>query len=613
MGTRDIKKLIADGRIHVMDGAMGTMIYEKGIYINRNYDELNIKEPTLIQEIHREYIQAGAEIIETNSFGATRPRLRNFALEDKGFAIAKAAGQIAREVAQDNVIVAGALGPLGIRLEPYGPTSFEEAKGYFKEAVEGLLEGGVDCFLLETFSDLNEMKQGLHAIQECCALPIIAHATIQQDGKTSFGSDPINIARYLDKWGATVIGLNCSVGPAIILDAIEKMAKETSKPLSAKPNAGMPRQIDERKIYMANPTYMAKFTKRFIQVGVQFIGGCCGTTPEYIKAIKNVVRSLSPEVKTTPTHVHIPQDTPKIEPIPMESISQLGAKLEQGAFISCVEVVPPKGYRMDALLERIQKLHEAGIDSINVPDLSRNQNRIGAMAAALTIEREIGIETILHYTCRDRNLQSMQSDLLGAAALGLKNLLLLTGDPPRLSPHAQSTGVFDIDSIGLTNMVRGLNHGIDIGNNPIGDPTAFVIGVAANPVAYELEHEVKRFAFKVQAGAQFAITQPIFDVNQFMRFLEHIQNVRIPIVAGIWPLTSYKSAEFLHNEIPGIVIPQAILTRMQTAKTPDDARNEGLRIAHEILETIRPHIQGVQVSIPQGDVNRALQVMGLSH
>jgi methionine synthase I (cobalamin-dependent)/5,10-methylenetetrahydrofolate reductase len=612
-----IRELIESDRVTIFDGAMGTMLYSKGIYINRCYDELNLSNPDLVREIHAEYVRAGAEILETNTFGANPYKLQQFGLEGSLRLINIAAARLAREAAGDRCYVAGAIGPLGLRIEPYGPTSFDEAKEMFKEQASALLEGGVDLFVLETFSDISELRQAIRAVRELCDLPIVAQMTILPDGNTSFGTTPEIFAARLDEWGADVIGLNCGVGPAIVLAAIEKMRGVTNKPLSAQPNAGLPRDVQGRQFYMCSPEYMAKYAKRLIQAGARFIGGCCGTTPAHIKQIADAVRAISPRRQYV-----VVQDKPKrieeltpadIRVVPPEERSRWSRKITRGEFVTTVEVLPPKGCDASKTLEQIRLLKAAGVDAVNIPDGPRAQTRMSAMATALLVEREIGLETVLHYCCRDRNLLGMMSDLLGAAALGLRNLLLITGDPPKMGPYPDATAVFDIDSIGLTNMVNKLNHGLDLGNNPIGQPTAFCIGVGVNPGALNLEHEIRRFEWKVEAGAQFAITQPVFDVDQLYEFLRRIEHVRIPIIAGIWPLVSYRNAEFLHNEVPGVRVTPEIMERMRKAseKGKEAAREEGLKIAQESLREIRDIVQGVQVSAPFGNVRYALEVFSV--
>lgn len=612
---KNFRELLDSDRIYVFDGAVGTRLYDKGVYINRSYDELNLTNPDLVREVHEEYVAAGADIIETNTFGATRHKLQPYGLESKLREINIAAVKLAREAAGEKVFVAGAIGPLGLRLEPFGPTSFDEAREMYKEQVEALLEGGVDLFILETFSELPLIEQAIRAVRELTDLPIIAQMTIQMDGKTLYGDTPEHFTQKLDELGVDVIGLNCGMGPNHLLNALEKMRSVTSKPLSAQPNAGLPRDVQGRQFYMGSPEYMAEFSRRFVQVGAKFVGGCCGTTPTHIKLIADGIRSISPRVTARAVLKNEPVTISELKPddvqvVPPEERSRWSAKIARGEFVTSVEVLPPKGCDAQKTLDSIRLLKEAGVDGVNIPDGPRAQTRMSAQATAVLVEREIGIEAVLHYCCRDRNLLGMMSDLLGAAALGLHNLLLITGDPPKMGPYPDATAVFDIDAIGLTNMVNKLNHGLDLGNNPIGRPTAFSIGVGVNPGAVNMEEEIKRFEWKVEAGAEYAITQPVFDTAQLKRFLDMISHVRIPIIAGIWPLISFRNAEFLHNEVPGVEVTPEILERMRVAsdKGKEEAREEGINIARESLLEVRDVIQGVQVSAPFGNVKYALQV-----
>jgi len=612
---RDFREIIEADGVHVFDGAMGTMLYAKGIYINRCYDELNLVAADLVREVHSEYIRAGAEIIETNTFGATANKLLSYGLEGQLRDINIKAARIAREVAGDRAFVAGAVGPLGLRIEPYGPTSFDEAKAMFSDQVSALLEGGVDLFVLETFSDLSELQQAIRAVRDLCDLPIIAQMTIQLDGNTSFGTTPEVFTSRLDELGADVIGLNCGVGPAIVLNAIEKMRTLTNRRLSAQPNAGLPREVGGRQIYMCSPEYMAEYSRRIVQAGAKFVGGCCGSTPAHVKLIADALRQLNPRAQRAIVPDRAKATVrdlkpPDVKVVPAEERSNWARKIAKGEFVTTVEVLPPKGCNPWKTLESIRLLKEAGIDGVNIPDGPRAQTRMGAMATALMVQREVGIEPVLHYCCRDRNLLGMMSDLLGAAAMGLRNLLLITGDPPKMGPYPDATAVFDIDAIGLTNMVNKLNHGLDIGNNPIGDPTAFSIGVGVNPGAVNMEEELRRFEWKIEAGAEYAITQPVFDTAQLRDFLKRIEHCRIPIVAGVWPLVSFRNAEFLHNEVPGVHVTPSIMERMRAASaiSKDAGRDEGLKVARESLVEVRDLIQGVQVSAPFGNVKYALEV-----
>jgi len=622
---RDARELLERDRVLVFDGAMGTMLYAKGVFINVCYDELNVRDPDLVRDVHRAYVKAGAEVLETNSFGANRVKLAQYGLESQVFELNRRAAALARDAGGDHVLVAGAVGPLGVRLEPYGPTSRDEAREYFTEQMRGLREGGADCLLLETFGDLAEIEQGILAARDVDAsMPLIAQMTIGQDGLSPFGVSPEDIARALDAWGADIIGLNCSVGPQTILEAIEKMVAVTKRKLSAQPNAGMPREVGGRSMYMASPEYMATYARHLIGAGARVVGGCCGTTPEHIRAIVEGIRPLVPRQQwrasvryQLPHTDDAPSAKPALEqsgltPVPLAQRSRWGARIASGAFVTSVEIVPPRGVDASTMLESVRALKCAGVDAVNVPDGPRAQSRMGALLTSVLIEQQVGIETVTHYCCRDRNLLGMLSDLLGAAAVGLRNLLIITGDPPKMGPYPDATAVFDIDSIGLTNLVSRLNRGLDPGNNAIGTPTQFAIGVGVNPAALDVEHEVRRFEWKVDAGAEYAITQPVFDVAQLERFLARIAHVHIPIVAGIWPLVSARNAEFLANEVPGVVVPDAVVARMRAAsdRSKEAAVAEGVAIAREMLEQVRGSVQGVQVSAPFGKVDLALQVFG---
>ena len=617
-----IDRLIDPDRVVLFDGAMGTMLYARGVYINQCYDELNVRSPDLVRDVHAEYVQAGAEVLETNTFGANRVKLEQYALADRVRELNMAGVALARAAGGDKCLVAGAVGPLGVRLEPLGPTSHEEARSIFREQMEALVEGGADLFLLETFGDLHEIEQAIAAARDVDRTrPVIAQMTIGVDCHTPYGATVEDVARSLDAAGADVIGLNCSVGPQAILDAIEKMAQVTRRKLSAQPNAGMPRDIGGRSMYMASPEYMASYARHLIHAGARVIGGCCGTTPEHIAAIAEGIRPLAPrnvvtttrrERRVTPRGLDsvAVAEQPGVEPTPFAERSRFAAKIARAAFVTSVEIVPPRGVDASRMLRDVGALRAAGVDAVNVPDGPRAQSRMGALLTSVLIEQQVGIETVTHYCCRDRNLLGMLSDLLGASAIGLRNLLLITGDPPKMGPYPEATAVFDIDAIGLTNLVSGLNHGLDPGGNAIGAPTRFAIGVGVNPAAIDPAHELRRFEWKVEAGAEYAITQPVFDVDQLERFLESIQHVRIPIIAGIWPLVSVRNAEFLANEVPGVSVPDAIITRMRRAgeKGKEAGLAEGIAIAREMLERVRPSVQGVQVSAPFGRVELALDV-----
>ena len=601
---------IADGRVHVFDGAMGTELYSRGIFINVCFDELCLRQPDLVREVHAAYVHAGAEILETNTFGANPVKLGHYGLAEQTDAINRRAAALAREAAGSRATVLGAIGPLSVRLEPFGPTSRVEAFEHFKAQAAALLVGGVDGFILETFSVVEEIHEALRAARAVSDLPIVAQMTIQEDGLTAYGTTPEAFAQALDEFGADVIGVNCSVGPQGVLDVIEKIARVTDRPLSAQPNAGLPRLIGDRKIYLASPEYTGAYAKRLVEAGARFVGGCCGTTPEHIREVVKYVASVSPRRAAHVAAGHVEQAA-GVEPVPLAERSAWGRKLAAGEFLRTVEIVPPKGVDTLQMLDAARQLKAAGVDAVNIPDGPRAQSRMGAVLSSILIERETGLEAVVHYTCRDRNLLSMLSDLLGAAAHGLHNLLLVTGDPPKMGPYPEATAVFDIDAIGLANLVFRLNHGLDPGGNPIGRPTEFVIGVGVNPAAIDPERELRRFAWKVDAGAEFAITQPVFDPAQLEDFLRRVEGFRIPIVAGIWPLTSLRNAEFLANEVPGVSVPAEILERMRAAQERgrEAAAAEGVAIARETLARVRPMVQGAQVSAPFGRVPVALEVL----
>jgi methionine synthase / methylenetetrahydrofolate reductase(NADPH) len=593
------------------DGAMGTLLYSKGVFINRCYDELNLSQPDLIRAIHHEYLQAGAEIVETNTFGANAFRLARHSIADKVRDINRAGARLAKEAAKSfDVWVAGSVGPLGTRIEPLGKTSFEEARQAFREQIAALAEGGVDLLMMETFGYLEELHQAMLAAKDVGAkLPLIVQVTIDEEGNCLDGSDPETFAPRLEEWGADIIGCNCSVGPVAMLDAIERVRAATSLPLIAQPNAGIPRAVEGRNIYLCSPEYMASYARKFVAAGARIVGGCCGTTPEHIRVMKAGLRVGEARGKAALTQVTAGGETPTAAPAqPLEERSNLGAKLARGEFVTMVEVVPPKGTDISKELEGSRFLKSVGVDAVNIPDSPRASARMSNQALSLLVRRDAGIDPVLHYTCRDRNVLCIQSDLLGAAAVGIKNLICITGDPPKMGNYPDATAVFDVDAIGLVNIVHNLNRGLDIGGNPIGAGTGFVIGVGANPGLSDLDEEVRRFEYKVKAGAEYAVTQPVFDIRLLETFLRRIEHCRIPVIAGIWPLVSVRNAEFMKNELR-VSVPDSILERMARAQTPDAARAEGVVIAREMLLAVRHTVQGAQISAPQGRYSSAVDVL----
>jgi len=592
------------------DGATGTLLYAKGIFINRCYDELNVSQPELIRGLHHEYMQAGAEIIETNTFGANSFRLARHSMENRVREINCAGVSLAKEAAKSfDVWVAGSVGPLGVRIEPLGKTSFEEARAAFREQIAALVEGGVDLLMLETFGYVEELHQAILAARDVNpTIAVVAHVTIDEDGNCLDGSTPESFTPRIESWGADVIGCNCSVGPVAMLDVIERVRALTSLPLAAQPNAGMPRSVEGRNIYLCSPEYMASYARKFVAAGVRLVGGCCGTTAEHIRVMKSALRMGEARAKAAPSKSHGEAVVNAAPAVPLEKRSKLGAKIAAGEFLTMVEIVPPKGTDIRKEIEGARFLKSVGVDAINIPDSPRASARMSNQALSLLVQQEVGIEAILHYTCRDRNVLSMQSDLLGAAALGIHNLICITGDPPKMGNYPDATAVFDVDAIGLVNIVHNLNCGLDIGGNPLGTGTSFVIGVGANPGLPNIDEEIKRFEYKVEAGAECVVTQPVFDLKLLEVFLHRIEHCKIPVIAGIWPLVSVRNAEFMKNELR-VSVPDSILERMAGAKTPEAAREEGIAIAREMLIAVRDMVQGAQISAPSGRYSAAADVL----
>jgi homocysteine S-methyltransferase len=597
------------------DGAMGTVLYARGVFINRCYDDLNLSDPGLILSIHEEYLQAGAEILETNTFGGNRFRLARHGLAGKvaeinaaGVRLARQAVEHLRDKQAGDAWVAGSVGPLGVRLEPLGKTGLDEARAAFAEQIHALAAASVDLIIIETMPALNEAREALAAAREVAPdLPVLVMVTVDDDSNCLDGSSPALAAALLTEWGAGAIGVNCSTGPATVLTAIEAMRGATTLPLAAMPNAGMPRAVEGRNIYLCSPEYMASFARKAIAAGAQVVGGCCGTTPNHIRAMRSAMRALDAQARIEVSGA-APALSTETPPAALGERSRIGSLVEQGSFVTLVEIVPPKGINCVKEIEGARLLAQLGVHAINVPDSPRASARMSAQSLCIQIQQHTGIETILHYTCRDRNLLSIQSDLLGASSIGLHNILCLTGDPPKLGNYPDATAVFDVDSIGLVNIVRRLNHGLDIGSNSIGATTNFTIGVAANPGVPDIEQELRRFFYKVDAGAEYSITQPVFDLRLLENFLERIEGHRIPVIAGIWPLTSLRNAEFMKNDLR-VSMPEEIMLRMAQADTPDAARREGILIAQEMLEAVRPLVQGVQVSAPFGRYAAAAEVI----
>jgi homocysteine S-methyltransferase len=601
------------------DGAMGTVLYARGVLINRCYDELNLSDPHLILSVHEEYLQAGAEILETNTFGANRFRLTRHGIGEKvkeinaaGLRLARQAVAHLKEKQAGTAWVAGSVGPLGVRLEPLGKTGLDEARTAFAEQITVLAEGGpgvgADLLIVETMPALNEARQALEAARAVAPhLPVVVMVTVDDEGNCLDGASAAQAAALLTEWGADAVGVNCSTGPTTVLTAAETMRGATTLPLAAMPNAGMPRAVEGRNIYLCTPEYMASFARKAIAAGVQIVGGCCGTTPNHIRAMRSALRALDEQEHVT-GHEAAPELNPETPPAPLGQRSRIGALLAEKQFVTLVEIVPPKGIDCSKEIEGAAMLARLGVHGINVNGEPYASARMSAQSLSIQIQQHTSVETILHYTCRDRNVLSIQSDLLGASSMGLKNILCVTGDPPKTGNLPDATAVFDVDSIGLVNMVNRLNHGLGIGSNAIGASTNFTIAVAANPGAPDMESEIRRFAYKVEAGAEYAITQSVFDLRLLENFLERIKGHRIPIIACIWPLTSLRNAEYMKNDLR-VSMPEEIMLRMAQADTPEAARQEGIRIAQEMLEAVQPYVDGVQISAPFGHYETAAAVI----
>lgn len=613
MKSAFLDMLAKPDKIIIFDGAMGTYLYQKGIFINVCYEQLNVTSPDLICDIHTEYIKAGADVITTNTFGANRYKLQHAGIADQLGDIIISGVRLARKAAdKTDTCVAGDIGPLGKFIEPLGPVTRAEARSYFLEQIELFVREKVDLLVFETFNDIEELELAIRCAQEITDLPIVAHLTITEDGTTALGVTPDQLADLAYRTKIAAVGFNCSVGPNLILKGVEALSRHDDLVISVQPNAGMPKLIENRNMYLTTPEYFASYAKRYMLHHVRIVGGCCGIHPDHIKNLKNTIKSVArgfverdksaePSVKVEEPVGHTP--------MPRHDRSHLAKRMHEGYFVSSVEITPPKGCNPQKVIESARYLKEHGVDAVNIPDGPRASARMSPQMLAVILEREVGMETIMHYCCRDRNVIGMQSDLLGAAAAGVNNILAITGDPPKLGHYPNATAVFDVDAIGLTRIINRLNHGLDLAGNDIATPTRFLIGVGVNPVATNYELEIERLHQKCEAGAEFAITQPVFDSEKLLSFLDDISDIQIPIMVGIWPLASYRNAEFLNSEIPEVHIPDYIMERMRNVTDKEQAKLEGVAIARETLEQVKPRVHGVQVSAPFGRVDLALKVV----
>ena len=603
-------------RVLLLDGALGTEFYRRGVFINRCYDELVLSQPSLVRAVHQDYVDAGADLITTNTFGANRVRLQAFGLQDRIEDIVLGACSLAKSAAQDRAFVLGSLGPTGATLAPAGRLSPGMAYRAFREQIQLLAQGGVDGLLLETFTTLAELWHAVRAAQDAAPeLPIFACLSFKsnQSGETLLGEEPEEAARTMASWGVAALGVNCSTGPALVLDAIERMERVTDLPLIAYPNAGIPQMVDGRRLYLASPEYMAEFARRFVNKGAQIVGGCCGTTPAMVREMRSFVRSVSPARTVLKTPLpEKKEQVPLPDPVPIAERSSFAEKLQSGKFCISVELDPPRGLDTSRSLDGAAFLSKAGIDVINIADGPRATARMGPAAMAQLAHAHCGVESVVHVCCRDRNLLGLQMDLLSYNALGIRNILAVTGDPPKMGNYPDATAVFDIDSIGLIHFIQNLNRGMDLSGRPIGGQTRFHVGAGCNPAHTELQREVDRFGQKIEAGAEYFFSQPLYDPEVLERFLELTAAFpTVPFLVGILPLASSKNAEFLHNEVPGMQVPESIRRRLRECPTQAKQREIGIQVARQTLAMAHQHprVSGAYIYPPFGSYQAVLDVM----
>ncbi|WP_033302213.1 bifunctional homocysteine S-methyltransferase/methylenetetrahydrofolate reductase [Sediminispirochaeta bajacaliforniensis] len=601
---------LADG-VLLFDGAVGTMLYEKGVFLNQCFEHVTLTSPEKVSELHREMIAAGAQAVTTNTFGANRLRLDGYGLSELTGKINREAVRLARDAAGKEVYVAGSVGPLGKRVGPVGKIDSEEARSAFREQMEALAEAGIDLFVLETFRNIDELLLAAETAKATAPeIPVQAQYSFRPLRSEQYNNDLTPVfARLQESEHVDVLGINCATGPAHMLDVILASGGVVSKPISVMPNAGYPRDYEGRQLYMASPDYFAEYALKFLEAGVHVIGGCCGTTPLHIQKMAQAILHLDSSRRKGLTIEVSSKEIERLEPVALEKRSAFGAALAKGEWITSVELVPPMGTDLAKVIEKAKTLRAAGITCVNVPDGPRASSRVSTLVTCMEVQRNSGIETIQHICCRDKNLIGIQSELLGAQTAGVHNLLLLTGDPPKVGNFPDATGVFDTDSIGLLSLADSLNQGIDLAGNRLHGQTSFVAGAGANPAAQVLDSEVERAWKKAEAGAEYFITQPVFDVELLSTFLDKVKGTGKPVIAGIWPLASYRNALFLHYEVPGISIPADLQERMKKHDTKEGAMEEGILIAREIIAKIRGRVAGVQVSPPFGRLEAALQVI----
>ncbi len=610
------------------DGAMGTQLYERGYFISRSFDEANLTRPDLVLEIHRSYVAAGAQIVESNTFGANRELLGRYGAQDRLLDINRAGVRLARQAAGKMAYVAGSVGPTGRMTGTLTGERQAALESVFREQIDALLLEGVDLLVLETFISAGEMESALRAARSLYPGPIVAQMSFSEDRPAIDGLSPALIADFLRDRGADVVGVNCAEGPAFVFEVARDMLGH-GRPVSAQPNAGRPRRLDERTIYMTTPEYFGVYARRLFQSGVALVGGCCGTGPEHIRRVVDAAAMLSGgRVKVEAAAGAAPAasigrrpgtPTEKKSPLGEKIARVFGERLARGAarcaprgpedFVVSVEVNPEPGLDLAKPLRAASMLKRAGVDVVNIADGPRAAARMSNLALGLRMKSEVPIDVILHVCCRDRNLLGLHSDLLGAWVLGIRNLVIITGDPPKMGDYPAATAVFDLDSIGLLRLADSLNHGIDPSGKPMPEPTGFLMACGAEPAAHDYERELRRLEEKKRAGAELIMTQPVYDPEVLRRFLDDTRSLGLPILAGLCPLASSRNAEFLHNEVPGMQIPQAIRDRMAAATDPDAGRREGVLIAREMLEQVKEDVVGAYLMPQFGQYRSAVEVL----
>jgi len=607
--TDKLKTLLKEKTV-IFDGAVGTELYKKNFFLNTSYESLCLTSPKIVRSIHESYREAGAEVLTTNSYGANFLQLNKFLLGDKVAEINRAAVTLAREVAGNELLVAASAGPVDDSALK-GSVSCDPVK-ILHDQVEALISAGPDFILFESLRGAADLERALEVMRTFPEFPFVVSFSVDRECVSKTGDTAARLLTMIDaaEHQPDAFGLNCGIGPESMLNALEILMKQCHLPVIARPNAGMPKSVDNRIFYMCSPEYFTTYATRFVALGVHGVGGCCGTGPDHIR---DMARSVSPlsRSQNAAEKIFVKEDALPEQPVmPLAERSALAAKLAAGEWVQTVEVVPPQGYDLTSTVEKARVCREAGFDAVNLPDGPRASARIASIVTAARIQAESGIETVLHVCCRDRNLIGIQADLLGCAALSIRNLLFITGDPPKLGDYPFASGVFDLDSIGLVKLQNRLNRGLDLAGKSIGKPACGVIGVGADPNAIDMEREIRRTQEKIDAGADFVVTQPVFDIEPLLRFIDSVPGLaKVPLIAGIWPLASYRNAEFMRNEVPGVIVPDSVMERMARGTTKEEQRAEGIRIAREAVAAIRSRVAGVQVSAPFGNVKTAAAVI----